>query len=72
MELDALIVGHGLAGGVLAHELGRAGWRILVVDRGEMGVVYSIEPRAHRVNGAKRSLSICGLSRSGNAGMCRD
>lgn len=33
LELDALLIGHGLAGGVLAHVLGRAGWRVLVIDQ---------------------------------------
>ncbi len=30
--LDAVIVGHGLAGAVLAHTLAEAGWRVVVVD----------------------------------------
>lgn len=33
LDLDALIVGHGLAGGILAHVLRRAGWRVLVIDQ---------------------------------------
>ncbi len=30
---DALLIGHGLAGAVLAHTLARAGWRVLVLDQ---------------------------------------
>ncbi len=32
LSLDALIIGHGLAGAVLAHTLVEAGWKVLVVD----------------------------------------
>ncbi len=32
ISLDALLIGHGLAGAVLAHTLAEAGWRVLVLD----------------------------------------
>ncbi|MBC7449576.1 MAG: FAD-dependent oxidoreductase [Hymenobacteraceae bacterium] len=31
--VDALVIGHGLAGAVLTHSLAEAGWRVLVLDQ---------------------------------------
>src|SRR6185369_3363887 len=44
-EMDELIIGSGPAGSVLAHELARAGHRVLLVDQGPFVLPGSMDTR---------------------------